>query len=63
MSEISWFARYSIHIDNIDEEVAFHLRKAIKSYMINSGVNAEIIASFEQIIDACETITRIDEGD
>ena len=64
MSEVSWFAKYSIHIDNVDESVAFHLSKAIKKYMANmDGGDDEIIAAFEQIVDTCDTITCVDERD
>ncbi len=62
MADVSWYAKYNIHIENVDESVAFHLSKAIKAYMskMNDG-DSEIITSFEQIMDVCDTITRVDE--
>ena len=61
MSKVSWDTKYSIHIDDIDASVAYHLRKAIKKYLggMDSGGD-EVITSFEQIIDVCETIDERD---
>jgi len=64
MAGVSWKAKYSIHIEDVDEAVAFHLSKAIQKYMISmDGGDDEIIVAFEKICDVCDTITRVDEED
>lgn len=63
MAEVSWDAKYTIEIENMDIEEVEELRKAIAVHMLGEHFNKDAESMFENIINRCDVIISIDEED
>lgn len=62
--DVSWEPTYNISISHLDGITVYHLAEALKAYKkSNTAVDDDIKHCFNQTIEVCERIVRLDDQD
>lgn len=63
-AEVSWEMSYRIDMEGLDGTTVFHLREALKDYLEKrSNLDDETVATFEEVMEICNKITKLDDRD